>query len=94
MKITWGGTYWWKHGKPTHGPQVWPWWKIVSFSVVELQCYDHTHLGWCLWVYTKWGSQSFYYYAGDDLLWQHILDRNDMFRHQVFEGVISREDYK
>ena len=40
---------------PTHGPQVWPWWRLVSFSVVRLEIHLPS-TGYRLWVYTRWGA--------------------------------------
>lgn len=40
---------------PTHGPQVWPWWRLVSFGLVHLEVAKPS-MGWRLWVYTRWGA--------------------------------------
>ena len=36
---------------PAHGPQVWPWWRLVSFGLVRLEVAKPS-MGWRLWVYT------------------------------------------
>jgi len=41
---------------PTHGPQVWPWWRLVSFGFVRLELVAKPSIGWRLWVYTRWGA--------------------------------------
>lgn len=97
MKIAWCGWSWAKHGRPSHGPQVWPWWKLLSFNVVELRCYDQSHLGRRVWIYTRWDAlASFHwdYHNEADMLWQRLLDRHDAFRHSVFTGKIKRVDFR
>ncbi|MEG8824735.1 hypothetical protein U4T63_22855 [Klebsiella pneumoniae] len=41
--------------KPTHGPQKWPWWRLVSFSLVPISVYSPSY-GLRLWMYTRWGA--------------------------------------
>lgn len=40
---------------PAHGPQVWPWWRLVSFGLVRLEVAKPS-MGWRPWVYTRWGA--------------------------------------
>lgn len=40
---------------PSHGPQVWPWWKIVSWKLVK-QTVRPPSTGYSLWIYTRWGA--------------------------------------
>lgn len=37
----------------SHGPQEWPWWRLVGFSVVSLGVTPPSS-GKRLWVYTRW----------------------------------------
>jgi len=41
--------------RPLHGPQIWPWWKLMSFGPCRLDCHAPTS-GYRLWVYTRWGA--------------------------------------
>ncbi len=41
--------------KPSHGPQKWPWWRLVSFSLVPITVYSPSY-GLRLWIYTRWGA--------------------------------------
>lgn len=40
-----------------HGPQSWPWWRWISFSIVKLGCVPPT-TGWSLWMYTRRGARA------------------------------------
>jgi len=44
-----------KNAHPKHGPQVWPWWRLVSFSIVRLNV-DPPSSSRRLWVYTRFGA--------------------------------------
>lgn len=54
----------WSHHifHPTHGPQTWPWWRLVTVSVVQAEgiqpdrTYGPTPRYYILWVYTRWGA--------------------------------------
>lgn len=62
----------WPHYRntPTHGPQVWPWWRWVSVRVVRweyyrtftFQDYVGTKPAWNIWVYTRYGAWCFGWY--------------------------------
>lgn len=73
-----------------HGPQKWEWWRLAAFHYCELTCYDHTHLGRRIWVYTRWFAFHVDYHNDADMLWQHCLDKCDVLRHEVFENRFSR----
>lgn len=53
--------------RPSHGPQVWPWWRLISFAAV------YTNPGrqnpdvpaWNVWAYTRWGA----------LVWWFAVDK-------------------
>lgn len=46
------------HLHPMHGPQIWPWWRLVSFGPHRLGvCSPST--GYRLWIYTRWGACHF-----------------------------------
>jgi hypothetical protein len=40
---------------PSHGPQVWPWWKLISWKFVR-KAVQPPSTGYGLWVYTRWGA--------------------------------------
>lgn len=42
----------------THGPQSWPWWRLLSISIVRIEMYPPT-FGYRPWFYTRWGSFHF-----------------------------------
>lgn len=46
---------------PAHGPQTWPWWRLVSFSWVRLGqgINTATGRGRRIWAYTRWGAWDF-----------------------------------
>jgi len=45
-----------RESRPTgHGPQTWPWWRMVSLGPVRLDVYPPS-TGYRLWVYTRWGA--------------------------------------
>ena len=44
---------WTVHTKHTHGPSVWPWWKIFSVQPVRASIYAPS-TGWNVWIYTRW----------------------------------------
>jgi hypothetical protein len=39
--------------KHTHGPTVWPHWKVFSISLVRASVYAPSS-GWNVWIYTRW----------------------------------------
>lgn len=46
---------------PTHGPQVWPWWKLLVVSVVRGSHDPYwyfwiTPIAYNVWFYTRWGA--------------------------------------
>lgn len=45
------------HREPSrtqHGPQTWPWWRLLSLGPSRLDiCKPST--GYRLWIYTRWG---------------------------------------
>jgi hypothetical protein len=77
--------------RPVHGPQAWRWFQVVGLHRVELKCYDDTHLGWRLLLYTRW-RVCFHLDWCDarSLMWQHLLDSSDAVRKEVFEGRLQR----
>ena len=36
----------------THGPQTWPWWRLISFSFLNVHAPSGLHF-WRFWYYTK-----------------------------------------
>lgn len=44
--------------KPEHGPQHWPWWKLLSISIVKLGVYTPS-TGRRMWIYTRRGAVFF-----------------------------------
>lgn len=46
-------------GRPAHGPQAWPWWRLISFSYVRLGQGIGTSTGYGrrVWCYTRWHWQ-------------------------------------
>ncbi|NID14977.1 hypothetical protein [Luteibacter yeojuensis] len=42
--------------RPLHGPQTWPWWRLVSATIVRLGGIHAPSTGRRLWVYTRWGA--------------------------------------
>lgn len=60
MRVRWfSSTYMLrKRIMPTHGPQSWPWWRLVAFRFCRLEVYAPT-TGYILWVYTRWGPVTF-----------------------------------
>lgn len=53
--------------KPSHGPQKWPWWKLLTVHVVRCS-HDPAQLFWIppisynAWVYTRWGARCITYH--------------------------------
>lgn len=46
---------------PTHGPQVWPWYKLFSVRIVRCShdpywLYWITPIAYNVWFYTRWGA--------------------------------------
>lgn len=45
-----------------HGPQVWPWWKLIVVRAVEASHATPDQWtvkwGWNIWFYTRWGSNA------------------------------------
>ncbi len=46
---------------PSHGPQVWPWWKLLTLSVVRCShdpfwFFWITPISFNVWLYTRWGA--------------------------------------
>lgn len=39
-----------------HGPQTWPWWRVVTVSIVRTCSYRTEKRGWNVWFYTRWGA--------------------------------------
>lgn len=52
---------------PSHGPQSWPWWRLLSVTVVPMngQCCDpgKKRVGYRVWCYSRWVDSHL------DLLW-------------------------
>ena len=46
----------------SHGPAVWPWWKLVTIKIARCS-HDPAHffwmtpISWNLWIYTRWGAR-------------------------------------
>lgn len=52
-----------KPSKPSHGPQKWGRFKVLSLKWLKLTTYTYKKsLGYRLWVYSKWGAIHFDYY--------------------------------
>ena len=65
MRLTLGHLFFiadWTIGHPIHGPQTWPWWRLVHLFVVRLPAPRLRRAGWRLWVYTRWGAVFFDFY--------------------------------
>ena len=45
-------------GWPVSGPQVWPWWLLISFRICRLDVAKPSS-GYRLWVYTRWRAPYF-----------------------------------
>jgi hypothetical protein len=41
-----------------HGPQTWPWWRLLGIRVYKLQVHFPT-TGKAIWVYTRWKAFNF-----------------------------------
>jgi hypothetical protein len=41
--------------KPVHGPQTWPWWRLLSLSLSRLDTHAHAPT-YRMWAYTRWGA--------------------------------------
>ena len=52
----------WRSHKPngcSHGPQVWPWWKLFGFLICKIDI-KRPSSGWRLWIYLrKWKAHHF-----------------------------------
>lgn len=46
----------WERGGVKHGPQMWPWWRLVSFRGFRLVGWEGAFLTYRLWAYTRWGA--------------------------------------
>jgi hypothetical protein len=53
----------WPHRyRPSHGPQVWPWWRLLTISIVRCGPGDPVRYFWIkgihynAWFYTRWGA--------------------------------------
>jgi hypothetical protein len=55
IKIEGSTAHFAKELHPSHGPQVWPWWRLFSFSVVR-QDIPLPSTGRRVWFYTRWGA--------------------------------------
>jgi hypothetical protein len=44
---------WWTFREVYHAPEVWPWWKLFSVSLLTLVNQPGTKV-WRLWVYFRW----------------------------------------
>lgn len=49
---------------PSHGPKVWPWWKLLTIHVCRCThdpaCYFWMPpISYNVWLYTRWGALSF-----------------------------------
>lgn len=58
LDISFNNWHWKPEGRGVqHGPQVWPWWRLVSFSLVrmnpDLPLMPPNRR---LWIYTRWGA--------------------------------------
>jgi len=42
--------------KPEHGPQSWPWWRVLSFQLCKIDAVSKPHSAYRLWFYTKFGA--------------------------------------
>ncbi|MCC4618468.1 hypothetical protein LL972_21195 [Xanthomonas campestris pv. asclepiadis] len=46
----------WRDGVPVqHGPQTWPWWRLLGLSLLRLDMHRPS-TGYRLWFYTRWGA--------------------------------------
>lgn len=50
---------------PVHGPQDWPWWRLLSFRLTRLDQVQRPSTGHRLWLYSRWGA----------LYWEVFFDR-------------------
>lgn len=44
-----------KDMRPSHGPQNWPWWRWISFTLIPIDVVRPSY-GLRLWFYTRWGA--------------------------------------
>lgn len=70
----------WPHVyQPSHGPQTWPWWRLITVSVVRCDGGDPIRYFWIngiyynVWIYTRWGA----------VCWT-IAERNSVYRHEFY----------
>lgn len=42
--------------RPVHGPQVWPWWRLLSWRTCRLVGVQEPSKGYRLWLYTRFGA--------------------------------------
>lgn len=40
---------------PSHGPQVWPWWRLITVRIVRTRG-GRIQKAWNIWTYTRWGA--------------------------------------
>lgn len=53
---------------PTHGPQHWLWWKLLTINVVRAShdpffYFWITPIAYNIWLYTRWGAICVTYYV-------------------------------
>jgi hypothetical protein len=53
-------------GPVRHGPQTWPWWRLLSVSLVRLRLPDS---GYRVWLYTRWDAVLVSVYLGRARRW-------------------------
>jgi hypothetical protein len=65
--------------RPSHGPQAWPWWRLVT---VKVCCCSHdpyrffwiTPISWNIWIYTRWGA-----------LCANVRERDGIYRREEID---------
>lgn len=75
-------------GQPSHGPQTWPWWRLVKFSWVRLGqgISTSTGRGRRVWMYSRWKRSVLF-----DLYWRKSAELQAL--HQLAIDVAWFRDY-
>lgn len=58
IKFEFSAAHFRKDLHPSHGPQVWPWWRLFSLAFYRLTIAE-PHSGYRTWFYTRWGAAYF-----------------------------------
>lgn len=66
---------------PSHGPQSWPWWKLLTVKVCRCSHDPYwffwiTPISYNVWIYSRWGA----------LCW-NVNERRGIYRNEEFQRV-------